>query len=53
MRPPQYHLKQIRAFYRESLALEVDELTIASGCLHLLTGPNGSGKSTLLASWLF
>lgn len=53
MRPPQYHLKQIRAFYRESLALEVDELTIASGCLHLLTGPNGSGKSTLLSILAF
>lgn len=53
MSSPQYHLKQIRAFYRESLALEVDELTLASGCLHLLTGPNGSGKSTLLGILAF
>jgi tungstate transport system ATP-binding protein len=48
MKPLQYHLKQIRAFYRENLALEMDELTIASGGLHILAGPNGSGKSTLL-----
>jgi tungstate transport system ATP-binding protein len=48
MKPPQYHLRNIRASYRGNLALEVDELTIASGRLHILAGPNGSGKSTLL-----
>ena len=53
MKPPQYHLKEIRAFYRENLALEVDELTIASGRLHILAGPNGSGKSTLLSILAF
>jgi len=53
MKPPQYHLKEIRAFYRENLALEVDELTIASGGLHILAGPNGSGKSTLLSILAF
>jgi tungstate transport system ATP-binding protein len=53
MKPPQYHLTEIRAFYRANLALEVDELTIASGHLHILAGPNGSGKSTLLGILAF
>jgi len=48
MKPPQYHLRGIRASYRANLALEVEELTIDSGRLHILAGPNGSGKSTLL-----
>ncbi len=54
MKPAQYHLQNIRASYRGTLALEVDELTIASGRLHILAGPNGSGKSTLLSilAWL-
>jgi tungstate transport system ATP-binding protein len=53
MKPAQYQLTEIRAFYRENLALEVDELTIASGRLHILAGPNGSGKSTLLGILAF
>ena len=53
MKPPQYRLTEIRAFYRENLALEVDELAIASGRLHILVGPNGSGKSTLLSVLAF
>jgi len=53
MKPLQYHLQEVRAFYRESLALEVGELAIASGGLHILTGPNGSGKSTLLSILAF
>ena len=53
MKPAQYRLTEIRAFYRANLALEVDELTIASGCLHILAGPNGSGKSTLLGILAF
>jgi tungstate transport system ATP-binding protein len=53
MKPAQYRLTEIRVFYRENLALEVDELTIASGRLHILAGPNGSGKSTLLSILAF
>jgi tungstate transport system ATP-binding protein len=53
MKLSQYHLKEIRAFYRANLALEVDDLTIASGRLHILAGPNGSGKSTLLSILAF
>jgi tungstate transport system ATP-binding protein len=53
MKPAQYRLTEIRAFYRANLALEVDELTIASGRLHILAGPNGSGKSTLLSILAF
>ena len=53
MKPAQNRLTEIRAFYRANLALEVDELTIASGCLHILAGPNGSGKSTLLGILAF
>ena len=53
MKPAQYRLTEIRAFYRANLALEVDELTIASGRLHILAGPNGSGKSTLLGILAF
>jgi tungstate transport system ATP-binding protein len=53
MKPAQYQLTEIRAFYRANLALEVDELTIASGRLHILAGPNGSGKSTLLGILAF
>jgi tungstate transport system ATP-binding protein len=53
MKPPQYQLTGIRAFYRAKLALEVDELTIASGRLHILAGPNGCGKSTLLSILAF
>lgn len=53
MKPAQYQLAEIRAFYRANLALEVDELTIASGRLHILAGPNGSGKSTLLGILAF
>jgi tungstate transport system ATP-binding protein len=53
MKPAQYQLTEIRAFYQANLALEVDELTIASGRLHILAGPNGSGKSTLLSILAF
>jgi tungstate transport system ATP-binding protein len=53
VKPAQYQLAEIRAFYRANLALEVDELTIASGRLHILAGPNGSGKSTLLGILAF
>ncbi len=53
MKPAQYHLTGIRAFYRTNLVVEVEELTIASGRLHILAGPNGSGKSTLLSILAF
>jgi Fe-S cluster assembly ATPase SufC len=42
MKSAQYHLTEMRAFYGMNLALEVEELTIASGRLHVLAGPNGS-----------
>jgi tungstate transport system ATP-binding protein len=41
-------LISIEKRYGKSVALELEELTIKTGRLHLLTGPNGSGKSTLL-----
>lgn len=53
MKPPQYQLAGIRAFYRANLALEVDELAIEGGRLHILAGPNGCGKSTLLSILAF
>jgi tungstate transport system ATP-binding protein len=53
MKPAQYRLTEIRAFYQANLALEIEELTIDSGRLHILGGPNGSGKSTLLSILAF
>jgi tungstate transport system ATP-binding protein len=41
-------LTSIKKWYGRSIALELSELIIYAGRLHLLTGPNGSGKSTLL-----
>jgi tungstate transport system ATP-binding protein len=35
------------------LALDIGELAIPAGCLHIVMGPNGSGKSTLLSVLAF
>ena len=48
MTAPKYHLSSIEASYGKELAVAIDDLSIASGELHLLLGPNGSGKSTFL-----
>jgi tungstate transport system ATP-binding protein len=53
MNVPRYQLTGIQAFCRNTLALQVDELSISEGGLHLLVGPNGSGKSTLLGVLAF
>ena len=45
---PLYHLTSIQKLYGTKVALDVPELTVPRGGLHVLTGPNGSGKSTLL-----
>ncbi|MBU1195094.1 MAG: energy-coupling factor ABC transporter ATP-binding protein [Proteobacteria bacterium] len=43
-----YQLKNIRHYYENTCALNVDELQIAKGSITGLIGPNGSGKTTLL-----
>jgi len=43
-----YHLTDIQLRYGNILALDVDELLISGGRLHVLAGPNGAGKSSLL-----
>jgi tungstate transport system ATP-binding protein len=48
MNPYHYRLTAVQSFYGSKLALELDELAIAWGGLHVLCGSNGSGKSTLL-----
>jgi tungstate transport system ATP-binding protein len=45
---PKFQLTSIQKRYGSRIALELDELTIWSGRIHVLTGANGSGKSTLL-----
>jgi tungstate transport system ATP-binding protein len=45
---PKFQLTSIQKRYGDRLALELDELTIWPGRVHILTGANGSGKSTLL-----
>jgi tungstate transport system ATP-binding protein len=45
---PVYHLVSVQVRFGSRLALDVNELVLAGGCLHVLMGPNGSGKSTLL-----
>jgi len=43
-----YRLTSLRVLFGARLALNIEELTIGEGSLHILMGPNGSGKSTLL-----
>ena len=45
---PKFQLTSIQKRYGDRIALELDELTIWPGRIHVLTGANGSGKSTLL-----
>ncbi|HAM16346.1 MAG TPA: ABC transporter ATP-binding protein [Eggerthellaceae bacterium] len=42
------HMQALRKQYGERMVLDVDGLTLKSGCAYALVGPNGSGKSTLL-----
>jgi tungstate transport system ATP-binding protein len=44
-----YRLESVQVRYGSRLALDVGDLDISAGCLHILMGPNGSGKSTLLS----
>ena len=48
-----YQLSSIQALYGSTLGVDVDELTITAGGLHVLVGANGSGKSTLLGILAF
>jgi tungstate transport system ATP-binding protein len=50
---PHFQLTAIQVWYEKILALDVDELSISRGELHILAGPNGSGKSTLLGILAF
>ncbi|MGA3125500.1 MAG: ABC transporter ATP-binding protein [Candidatus Korobacteraceae bacterium] len=43
-----YQLTDIKLHYGNILALDVDNLLISCGRLHILAGPNGAGKSSLL-----
>ncbi|MCK7484334.1 MAG: ATP-binding cassette domain-containing protein [Bacillus subtilis] len=38
----------MRKHYLRSFSLEIEELTLRAGTIHLLVGPNGAGKTTLL-----
>jgi tungstate transport system ATP-binding protein len=53
MNVAKYNLSSVRASYGKTLAVAIDDLSIAAGELHVLTGPNGSGKSTLLGILAF
>ena len=53
MTAAKYQLSAIEACYGRTVAVAIDELTIAAGELHVLVGSNGSGKSTLLGVLAF
>jgi ABC-2 type transport system ATP-binding protein len=38
----------IKKNYLHSFSLQIDELTLTTGSIHLFVGPNGAGKTTLL-----
>jgi ABC-type multidrug transport system ATPase subunit len=38
----------MKKHFSRSFSLEIDELTLRPGTIHLLVGPNGAGKTTLL-----
>ena len=48
-----YDLARVQVRFGLRLALDIDELAIPAGRLHILMGPNGSGKSTLLGVLAF
>src|SRR4030065_2139143 len=48
-----YRLQSIRKCYGSTVALDIEERTIAEGRLYTLTGANGAGKSTLLSILAF
>jgi tungstate transport system ATP-binding protein len=45
---PALRLQGVEVRYRERVALQVDDLTVATGEVLAVLGPNGAGKSTLL-----
>jgi tungstate transport system ATP-binding protein len=48
-----YELATVQVRFGPRVALDIDHLSIAGGCLNILVGPNGSGKSTLLGLLAF
>jgi tungstate transport system ATP-binding protein len=48
-----YSLESVQVRFSSRLALDIGELAIPTGGLHILMGPNGSGKSTLLGVLAF
>jgi tungstate transport system ATP-binding protein len=48
-----FDLAGVQVRFGLRLALDIDELAIPPGRLHILMGPNGSGKSTLLGVLAF
>jgi tungstate transport system ATP-binding protein len=53
MNVTKYSLSSVRVSYGKTLAIAIDDLSIAAGGLYVLVGPNGSGKSTLLGILAF
>ncbi|MGE5415599.1 MAG: phosphate ABC transporter ATP-binding protein [Acidobacteriota bacterium] len=43
-----FHLSSIKKYYGTRLVLDIDELALESGLIHVLVGPNGAGKTTFL-----
>lgn len=48
-----YRLESVQVRFGLRFALDIDELEIPAGHVHILMGPNGSGKSTLLSVLAF
>lgn len=46
--PSVIRVERIRKSYLHSFSLQIDELTLTTGSVHLFVGPNGAGKTTLL-----
>ncbi len=53
MTAPAYRLEAAQMRFGSRVALDIGELVIPAGCLHIVMGPNGSGKSTLLSVLAF
>lgn len=45
---PKFQLNSVQKRYEDRIALDLDQLTVCPGRVHVLMGANGSGKSTLL-----
>jgi tungstate transport system ATP-binding protein len=48
-----YQLSSVKAMYGKTVGVDIDELTLNAGAIHVLIGSNGSGKSTLLTILAF